>query len=103
MSDYQSEQIRLTEIAVLAADSSDEAITLAKGRWPPAPLAVGDVIESDCEEDCPTDGVGIVDALGTVAQIFDGDIMWANGGEDEWGTLLQRHLPLTVIYVPELV
>jgi hypothetical protein len=59
MSDYQSEQIRLTEIAVLVADSSDEAITLviseitrrtdflgrpnaldsvrddlAKGRWP---------------------------------------------------------------------
>ena len=64
--------------------------------------AVGDVIESDCEEDCPTDGVGIVDALGTVAQIFDGDIMWANGGEDEWGTLLQRHLPLTVIYVPKV-
>lgn len=75
-------------------------------RWtPPAkPPKVGDVIESDCEEDCPTDGVGIVDALGTVAQIFDGDIMWANGGEDEWGTLFpSSHLPLTVIYVPELV
>ncbi len=72
-------------------------------RWPPLPAyKVGDVIESDCEEDCPTDGVGIVDALGTVAQIFDGDIMWANGGEDEWGTLLQRHLPLTVIYVPKV-
>lgn len=73
-------------------------------RWtpPPPPLAVGDVIESDCEEGCPTDGVGIVDALGTVAQMFDGDIMWANGGEDEWGTLLHRHLPLTVIYVPKV-
>lgn len=59
MSDYQSEQIRLTELAVLVADSSDESITLviseitrrteflgrqnaldsvrddlAKGRWP---------------------------------------------------------------------
>lgn len=28
MSDYQSEQIRLTEIAVLVADSSDEALAL---------------------------------------------------------------------------
>ena len=72
-------------------------------RWTPPtpPLAVGDVIESDCKENCPTDGVGIVDALGTVAQIFDNDIMWANGGEDEWGTLLQRHLPITVVYVPK--
>ncbi len=59
MSDYQSEQIRLAELAVLVADSSDEAISLvisevirrtdflgrrnaldsvrddlAKGRWP---------------------------------------------------------------------
>ena len=59
MSDYRSEQIRLTELAVLVADSSDEAIALviseitrrteflgrqnaldsvrddlAKGRWP---------------------------------------------------------------------
>ena len=59
MSDYQSEQIRLAELAVLLADSSDEAIErvipeitrrteflgrqnaldsvrddLAKGRWP---------------------------------------------------------------------
>ena len=82
----------------------ENALLFIDTRWTPPtpPLAVGDVIESDCEEDCPTDGVGIVDALGTVAQIFDGDIMWANGGEDEWGTLLQRHLPLTVIYVPKV-
>ena len=64
-------------------------------------LAVGDVIEECTDETLPADGVGLVDALGTVAQIFDDTIMWTNRGEDEWSSLLQRHLPITVIYLPK--
>ena len=73
-------------------------------RWQPPvkPPKVGDVIEECTDETLPADGVGLVDALGTVAQIFDDTIMWTNRGEDEWSSLLQRHLPITVIYVPKV-
>ena len=75
-------------------------------RWtPPRPVyQVGDVIEECTPDNCPADGVAIVDVVGDVGQLEGARLGWACGGGVTWGASRDgRFLPFTVIYVPELV
>lgn len=64
-------------------------------RWtPPRPAyKVGDVITECTPDNCPADGVAIVDVVGDVGQLEGTRLGWACGGGVTWGGFSGRKVP----------